>query len=874
MAKAPYRFAIAASPTSFYGVNSLGNVTAGNPAAFYLKSSIVDWTSLALNYKRDTIMLGVIRSYSPQMVRFVKDAAKILRYIKNTQGGIEATAFLSVSIFDKVSQTYQLLDYWQFDFSQSKNMINYFDCALMDGGLSSLVKSGASLNYNTPLNDPALAALGFPLYNPLPADELPLVAPVYNPTPPPTPQLIYMDGIPILGALQYTSIPIEDGSGNVISGEEIIVLSGNQPVFNPCYAMGLAEYQTLGDYSVGTPNNPLPGRLANGDTISNASTFRASEICTMTISYNYGFIYQNLDAGPGTSNKQLILKYQIFTGDGTGFDGWGAFVGEGVIQQDTVFLTPGEISSHYSWVGKSISIALQPNYLITIGFSFVDPSGDGIGRIKITLDEPSVPPALQIPVIQLDTMFIPQSSVCRAISHNQLFQYLFNQLVGNGGLLPFPGQTPGTAAYGFKASSSLLTTPRYPSDPNNWDLDPTCTFFTCGDSLRGLKTVTITDPYYNGGLPFDSYIVPAIYTNLSDFAKDLLTDLCASIGIEKNGFGTDKLVAESLYYFFDDSKVIADLGTDIGDDFEMSDFNDYRGSSITAGQQDQQFDAINGPLETMSEVDYATPVTRINKVVDFKTNYRADPYGIELTRANIGNKTNVNSSSDNDTFKIQVRTLEKILVSDLDNWGGLSGYPIPEGVYALSLKRATQIDSGLPASLLIPAVNPYSMYNLTFSPQRKMLRIIPWLKSNYYGLPNSLISITAYKKNIRNIWNAGAGMVTESNWINIGNADQTYTPPFSTTPVTVRQDTRPLIFKPLVFSFTSKVPVNLALLMTPPGTVGGGMMYGKIKFIFTRKGVQYPLAGFVLEAGITPGTRATYYYKLLCSPTVNIPNDL
>jgi len=63
--------------------------------------------------------------------------------------------------------------------------------------------------------------------------------------------------------------------------------------------------------------------------------------------------------------------------------------------------------------------------------------------------------------------------------------------------------------------------------------------------------------------------------------------------------------------------------------------------------------------------------------------------------------------------------------------------------------------------------------------------------------------------------------------------------------------------------------------MTPPGTGGGGgKMYGKIKFIFTRGNKEYPLAGFVLEAGITPGTQATYNYRLLCSPTVDIPDDL
>ena len=837
--KKPFQFGIMSDSTHYYSI--VGGVVTLSTTPAFLPVSVVDWKTLALNYRRDGVNLGVIRSYSPNMVRFVKDAAKILRYIKNTQGGGEAVAYLSVNTLYSTTQEYRLLDYWQIDFNKTNNRLNFFEAALMEGGLSALLKSYGGTNYNIPLNDPALAP-DFPLYNPLPVNALPLTPPTNNPVPPPVPKLMYMDGIPILGRIDYTS----DGPGDTIS-----VIFTSPPI--PDAAFSLTQYQELGDYSgsAGVVQDPI---TAGG-------IWKATADSKVSIEFNTKFTYDNSPGNVGASPKKANLHMKIF-------DSGSVLLTDVILAQDTVFIAGSSTSAPVHFFGKTDWYNLNAGDKIFITFSYTESSTGLSGeRIVVHLDPTEGSGMMSLPTIRLDYSFVPQSSVVRVISQAQLFEYLTAMVATNGGILTNP----------YASRSNLLSTARLPAGPGNWDLDPSCTFFTCGDALRGLKKITVTDPYYNSGNPFDCYVVPAIYTNMNDFAKDLFTDLCASIGIEKTGPGTDTLVAEELSYFFDDSTVIADLGTNIKD-FEMQDFNDYKGSSILIGQTDQQFDAINGPLESMSEVEYALPVTRINKKVDHKTPYRADPYGIELLRANIGNKTNINSSSDNDTVKVQAQNLTENPVTDLSNWGGLSGYSFT--VNALGLKRATQIDSGLPSNLLIPEVNPYAMYNTSFSPQRKALRALPWLVSNYRGLPNSLMSIAGYKKNIKCVWNAGTGIITESDYINLSDAAQTYTPPFSTNPVTVQPAVVPAgkttaqIFKDRVFFITSPVPVDLPTLMTPPGTPGGGKMYGKILFTFVRDNISYPLAGFVLEAGITPGTNASYRYKLLCSPTVNIPDTL
>ncbi len=870
--RAPYKFSIVNQATQFWRVNPDGTVSAGADAV-YMGDSIIDWDTLGLDYKRDSVFLGVIRSMSPEQVRFAKDGAKILRYIKNTQGGSEAVAYFGVSVLNSLTQQYQLLDYWQFDFSETGNERDDYAVALMEGGLSALLKANAPTNYNIPLNDPALAP-DFPLYNPMPADALPLTPPTNNPIPPPVPKLIYMDGIPIMGSQQYTSNP--DG--------EVVEITSGFSTDGP-KTMSLFPSQQIGDYTVGAAQACMLNKRGGSEPVADTGIFIENQTWSskMTIAFNANIQYDVLPLS-FTGTLKLCLLYEVWAGDPTNPAVWGAQLAAGVLWQDPV----GVVSAGGSTPVSSPNINARGEYVVPIE---VDPwnivvvtwsygtfptAGTFGGQINVNIPSYDLATTIPLPVISLNFTFVPPSTVVRAISHNDLFQYLFNQLVGNGGALPFPGQ-PGPQQ-NFTARSNLLSVAPV-DETGNFDLNPVYTFFTCADSLRGLKTYTIQDPAYNGGLPTNVYLVPAIYTNMQDFATDLLTDLCASIGIEKNGFGTDKLVAESLYYFFDDNTVIADLGENITN-FRMEDFNDYRGSSIAFGQADQQFDSLNGPLETMSEVDFGTPITRIIKDIDFKTPYSSSPYQIELFRANIGNKTNVNSSSDNDTVKIQVQNLDIETIPGLYNWQGISGYPAgsPPVVEVLRLKRATQVVSGLPAALLSPTVNPYPMYNVSFTPQRKALRALPWLCSNYRGLPNCLMAITAYKKNIQLVCQAGSGIITESNWINVSDTAQTYTPPFSTTPVTVQPAPIPagrannMIFKPYKFFFDSPVPINLLLLMTPPSTGGGGgKMYGKFKFTFVRDGIKYPLAGFVWDVGITPGTNASYHYELLCSPTVDIP---
>ena len=908
----PFKFSILNSTFQFMSI--VGGVPTPGPAPIYfpgdslapfINGSIMDWTTLSLNYKRDAVMLGMIRGYAPSAFRFTQEAAQILRFIKNTQGGAEAIAYLGVYLpeYDN-PYVFHLLDYWAFDFSNIDNQQLFFQVAIMESGMSARAKAFMSQNYSIPLNDPAqapglagqLAPINtFPLYLPLPSDLIPLAYPVkWNvPIAPEVPYLIYMDGIPIMAQAQFVTDSL---------GETLTLLTHSEGVgAETLCTPSLVNSLTVGDYfgNMGTIQNPLLNQLVNvmPFTVATTAIFVASQFnkCRMKVAFNMNLTCQHALIGMSDIKCQLVMTITAGTAPA-----WGALVVPRIVlMEDTVWQAP-DTTRTLTWKGETGYFDIEENYIISIGFTYDVPPGTPSGMwpdSHVLINFAPADVTNPLPVITLKGTFIPDSSVTRAITHFQLFRQLAAYVATNGGLLAPPMTTdPSTWV-----KSTLLTTDRDPTLPENVDLNPRNTLFSCGDAMRGLTVNTIVDPNYppypdpRQGLPFDQQVAPAIYTNLQDVVRDIMTDACAGVGIERNGFGTDQLVIEDLRYFFDDDDVdfLYDLGDNISN-FSMTEFNDYRGSSISLGQSDQQFDSLNGPYETLSEVDWSLPSMRNIKNVDWKTAIRSDPYGAELTRTNVGNKTNTNSSSDNDTFKFQCTNLIQQTLEILEQWGALSGYePIIAGVVqvqSLMLQRAGIVAAGLPKELLSPDVfqgmapdaYAFSMYNLTFSPQRKALRSLPWLCSNYRGLLDNLMGITGYKKNIllQSVVCAGSPMITESNWLNLSEVPQTYIPPFSSNPVTVQPcpipagKTTALIFKPYKFTFMAPGIPNLPKLMTPPGTAGGGKMYKKIKFIFTRDGIKYPLAGFVLDIGMTPGTNAPYSYQLLCSPTVVIPNSL
>jgi len=403
--------------------------------------------------------------------------------------------------------------------------------------------------------------------------------------------------------------------------------------------------------------------------------------------------------------------------------------------------------------------------------------------------------------IALGFEFRQADSPARCLKHYDLFKRLFWKLTGSESVNPV---------------SDLLTTDVYPG-PEVFNLNPFFTFFTSGDALRQLYTSA------------DGSIVnPAIKINFKDFAKHCFNVNAAGIGIELDGDGNEGLRMESLGYFFRRDIIIADLGKQITN-WSMYPYNDYKANNLKEGYTDQSYDEVNGRFEWNSETTYKTPVKSLNKDIDGLSSIRVDCYGIEYTRANLASKQTTDAGSDNDTFAIQSN-------GNLLDIEELSTLP-----YAVD--KAQTVTAGLPASVW-PTV-----YNMAFSVGRNMGRMTVWLKSVYFNLVTRVLEFTSGKKNTAIVSSMYTGpTVTENaniDLIPIGDASDIY-------------------FKPWVFEFDAKVPIDL------PERMASANKYGLWRF--TYKGVV--LEGFTLEAGIKDGTNDVFTFKLLCGPDTVVPDNL
>ena len=197
-------------------------------------------------------------------------------------------------------------------------------------------------------------------------------------------------------------------------------------------------------------------------------------------------------------------------------------------------------------------------------------------------------------------------------------------------------------------------------------LDPYTLFERLTEKLTngkyGIKSTflqNLTDIGYTGGRSLRKYgSESSIKTSLADFFQE-----CRLRGKNKNGVGlsieNDQLVIEELDYFFR-PEIIMDLG--IVDDLEMMEAEDIQINTIKAGYRNQEIDKVNGRDEFNVTQTRTTPHTRIVKELDLVSPYRADMYGIEVTRIDLYGKDTTDNKADLDTFVLSVEKKPSIEV--------------------------------------------------------------------------------------------------------------------------------------------------------------------------------------------------------------------
>lgn len=325
-----------------------------------------------------------------------------------------------------------------------------------------------------------------------------------------------------------------------------------------------------------------------------------------------------------------------------------------------------------------------------------------------------------------------------------------------------------------------------------WDLAPQEIIMFPGDSLRGLGD--------GAGNPAKFKITPG------DFIKDAMRRHCMALSLQN-----EQLSLVPMAQVFQDVELFK-LGEVT--DFEPEPYDETLFNLLSIGYQEQEYNRLNARDEVNQGQRYRLNYRMATGESDWVTPFRADPYGIEYLRANLTNKTTTDSSSDNDTFMVQVTPL---------TFNGIY-YP-----YRPQLQSAA---TGL--------LSPFTYYNLAFSPKRNLLRNGRLLASLMHLRNGASITFQDADKNADVVSNLGAGLVSE-------RADV----PQSSLPAP--------LFLPILFKFTAESPLALLPIMN-------NNPYGYITF--TANGIT--LKGFPMDVGIKPANHDTYDFTLLAHPSTDL----
>ena len=314
-------------------------------------------------------------------------------------------------------------------------------------------------------------------------------------------------------------------------------------------------------------------------------------------------------------------------------------------------------------------------------------------------------------------------------------------------------------------------------------------------------------------------------TNFKDFYESMNNIFNTCLIYDKIN---DFCYLESKATVYDNSTSVLNLG-EISE-FEIIPHTTDLFSKLEASYKNYDYDSVNGKDEFNTLNEFLSPLTAVSTSLNLAKTYRADMYGIELTRLNLTGKTATDGDSDNDVAVIHIKT----------NVAGQipSGFP-GAGQDYYELYRD-------PALLISNIYSPQTAFNIFFSPKRCLLRQGNYLRSLLYGNDAELIKYQISSKNnflgLKMLTNDAGNVIDEGADILISTLDN-------------------VIFKPTIFQFKTKVNSSLDSIMnaTP---------YQLCSFTFKRN-TYY---GFFIKSSLQPAFNETQTFRLLCAPQTDLTN--
>jgi len=256
---------------------------------------------------------------------------------------------------------------------------------------------------------------------------------------------------------------------------------------------------------------------------------------------------------------------------------------------------------------------------------------------------------------------------------------------------------------------------------------------------------------------------------------------------------------------------IASLGEVSG--LEISEYESAFFNNLKNGGQAQDYDSLNGRDEYNQGQTRNSGDGTLSEDRDWTSPYRYDPLGIDFHMANLAGKTTTDSGQDNETF-----------LADIGDF-------LIDGFYPLYRPASQNAATGV--------FSPSSKFNFSMTPARDIRRNGPRIAPAFHLVPGGVLTFQTADKNAALSVNLGAGTVTE-------NAD------------IPAAELGPMLYKPILFKFTAKTPINLLELMAvnPHG-------------YFTFTSDEMTFKGFPMDIGTRPATHETYECILLAHPTTD-----
>jgi hypothetical protein len=331
---------------------------------------------------------------------------------------------------------------------------------------------------------------------------------------------------------------------------------------------------------------------------------------------------------------------------------------------------------------------------------------------------------------------------------------------------------------------------------------------TSGDALRNLTNSVIKTTFEDMFKAYDCMWNTAFRTN-----------------------GVDKIFIDTKASVFDTITTPYQLGEVAT--LEVMPLTSEMFAKLDIGYNPQNYDEINGKEEFNTKYQFQSALNRVKNAKNLVSPYRADMYGIELTRANLDGKKEADNETDNDVFWIDIEDTSAGTVP--------AGYPgAGQPYYDLYRDNPSYIQAGL--------ISPTTAFNLRLSPKRRMNEHGNVIKSVLYPELTQTLTFTSSAKTT----DGGIGLEWDNGSVVYNEKDSEVVNDLDGTP----------LFYPLIFKIKVKIPQNiLSGLNTNP--------YRRMSFIY--KGLT--LYGFLIEMSDKPAFAQEQEYRLLCS-TDNTLTDL